>query len=262
MTAVMVLRRYGGDLVYRGQDDHGVLEVVDRVDLRSLHFGTPALQSRMRRDEPAALLLDYTQAMMLPLLFHRPGSVLLLGLGGGSLAKYLLHTLSRCRLQVVELRAAVVRVAEAFFFLSQDSRLAVTVCDAQRFVRESRRSYDLILLDLFDGWGPAPILLQPGFLDDCRRLLNHHGVLAANLWCQESVQAETDLAQLFPDCCLSLPMADQDNRVVLAFRGGLPRWSFRQARRQARELSPGLNLPLLSLVSELWRHNRHCLITT
>lgn len=241
-----------------------MLEVVDQVDLRSLHFGSPAMQSRMRHGEPTALLLDYTRAMVLPLLFRRPASVLLLGLGGGSLAKYLWYALDRCRIQVVESRSAVVMVAEAFFHLPRDRRLAVTVADAHHFLCHCRRRYDLILVDLFDAWGPAPVLANRDFWRDCQAHLSGHGVLAVNLWCEDRDQTavEAQLAHLFPECCLSLPMADRDNRVVLAFQGGVPRWSFRQARQQARELGPILNLPLLTLVSELWRHNRPWLTAT
>jgi len=263
MSVTTGLRRHGGELIHWEEDAHGLLEVVDQVDLRSLHFGSPPMQSRMRRAEPATLVLDYTQAMMLPLLFRRPARVLLLGLGGGSLAKFLFHALARCRIDVVESRAAVVRLAEAFFYLPRDPRLTVTVDDAHRVVGACRHRYDLILVDLFDAWGPAPVLAELGFLGDCRACLHDDGVLAMNLWCEDRAQpaVEAHLTHLFADRCLNLSMADRDNRVVLAFQGGLPHWSLRQARQQARQLGPTLNLPLLTLVSEFRRHNRHWLTT-
>lgn len=257
-SKVVTGERYrGGELVYRSRDHIGPLEVVDQVDLRSLYFGTPALQSRMRRAEPTVLLLDYTQAMVLPLLFQRPGSVLLLGLGGGSLVRFLRVALPRCRLQVVEYRPAVVEVAEQFFGLPQDVRLSIKICDARRFLMAKRQHYDLILIDLFDALGPAPVLSDAGFLDHCLGCLNPRGIVAMNVWCQtrEQLQLERDVAHLFPDCCLSVSMADQDNRVLLGFPGGMPRCGFRRMRQQARELAPVWQLPLLTLVSELWRQN-------
>ena len=55
----------------------------------SLHFDISAIQSRMRRDDPAALDLDYTRAMMACLLFEpQPKSMLMIGLGGGSLPSF------------------------------------------------------------------------------------------------------------------------------------------------------------------------------
>ncbi|MDQ2695423.1 MAG: hypothetical protein M3Z21_08605, partial [Pseudomonadota bacterium] len=105
------MQRYGGTLVHCSRDAEGFIEVVDQFGLRSLHFGNPTLQSRMRLADPAALMVDYTRAMLAPLLFiDPPATVLILGLGGGSLARFMLYHFPRCRVQVVERRAAVVEV--------------------------------------------------------------------------------------------------------------------------------------------------------
>ena len=56
---------------------------------RFLHFGLDTVQSAMRLDDPDRLSLRYTRKMMAFLLFNRaPERILLLGLGGGSLAKF------------------------------------------------------------------------------------------------------------------------------------------------------------------------------
>jgi hypothetical protein len=63
---------------------------------RALHFCWTYVQSRMRIDEPVALQMAYTRMMMSFLLFHtNPRALLLLGLGGGSLAKYCHRQLPR-----------------------------------------------------------------------------------------------------------------------------------------------------------------------
>ena len=60
----------------------------DNDDMRTLHFDDRFIQSAMRISAPNELLLSYTRAMMGFLLFKpQPRHILMIGLGGGSLAK-------------------------------------------------------------------------------------------------------------------------------------------------------------------------------
>src|SRR5438105_8308531 len=85
----------------------------------------------MRIAEPDALALDYTRCMMGFLLFHpEPRQALMIGLGGGSLAKFFHRRLRATRLRVVELDARIVAAARAHFALpANDARLAVEIGD-------------------------------------------------------------------------------------------------------------------------------------
>lgn len=61
----------------------------DHRGIRYLDFDMHTIQSAMCLDDPFALDLAYTRKMTAFLLFNpEPREVLLLGLGGGSLAKY------------------------------------------------------------------------------------------------------------------------------------------------------------------------------
>ena len=86
------MHRYGGIVIHQSRDEHGTIEVVEDGAYRSLHFGSEPKQSSMELHNPIRLALTYTRAMTAALLFNdAPRSVLLIGLGGGSLAKFLLH---------------------------------------------------------------------------------------------------------------------------------------------------------------------------
>jgi spermidine synthase len=77
--------------------------------LRALHIGGTAVQSAMQLNDPYALALDYTRCMMAFLLFHaEPREALMIGLGGGSLAKFLHRELRHLRVRVVEIDTRVV----------------------------------------------------------------------------------------------------------------------------------------------------------
>ena len=56
---------------------------------KALHFSISEIQSRMDVRDPYALDLEYTQTMMGFLLFHpQTRGIAMIGLGGGSLAKF------------------------------------------------------------------------------------------------------------------------------------------------------------------------------
>ena len=107
------------------------IAVSDSRGVRTLHVGGEAIQSSMRLDDPFALALDYTRCMMGFLLFHpAPREALMIGLGGGSLAKFFHRNLRSTRVRVVELDERIVAVSRAQFALpADDARLAVEIGD-------------------------------------------------------------------------------------------------------------------------------------
>src|SRR5487761_2286971 len=102
------------------------VEVSEEDGVRSLHLGGDAIQSSIRLDRPDELALDYTRAMMAFLLF--PREVLMIGLGGGSMARYIHQRMPGTRTTVVEINAKVLAVARSMFhFPADDARLQVEI---------------------------------------------------------------------------------------------------------------------------------------
>ena len=84
-------------------DAADAVHVSEKFGVRSLHIGSETIQSSMRIARPYDLELSYTRSMMAFLLFNeRPGRVLMIGLGGGSLAKFIYHRLPWVTTEVVE----------------------------------------------------------------------------------------------------------------------------------------------------------------
>ena len=78
------------------------VEVSEKDGIRSLHLGSDTVQSSMKVDDPYELVLSYTRAMMAFLLFHpRPEHVVMIGLGGGSMAKFVHRHLKTTRTTVI-----------------------------------------------------------------------------------------------------------------------------------------------------------------
>ncbi|TNF33568.1 MAG: hypothetical protein EP315_08230 [Gammaproteobacteria bacterium] len=144
--------KYGGQLLYATRDEHGPIEVVEvKQKLRSLHFGNKTQQAAMFLYNPILLLHKYTQAMLTSLCWQTPKRVLALGLGGGSIPKFLLHHYQQIHIDVVELRPQVTRIAAEYFSLYEDPRLSIHHGRAEDFLATTTHDarYDLILVDLF-----------------------------------------------------------------------------------------------------------------
>ena len=145
--------------------------VTERSGVRSLHIGSDTIQSSMRLARPNDLELAYTRSMMAFLLFNgSPRRVLMVGLGGGSLAKFVYRRLPEAVTEVLEISPQVVAVARRLFELpAADARLIVRVCDAAEFVAAEGTGYDAILVDGYDGESQVPELASPAFYGACRR---------------------------------------------------------------------------------------------
>jgi spermidine synthase len=218
-----MLRRYGGDLIFHRRDNEGVLEVVDTHGVRALHFGTSPRQSAMSLKQPERVELAYVRAMLSPLLFmDEPQNVLLVGLGGGSLAKFLLDKFRCCQVQAIERRAGVVDVAHEYFGLPCDERLTVQIADASLQVLEMAQNetlgFDLVLVDAYDHLGMDASVNATGFFSACARLLRPQGVLAMNLWGTHPVSLKQSIALLkssFPGRAMRLAVPNRGNVIGL-----------------------------------------------
>lgn len=247
------MRKYGGALVHCRRDDIGIIEVVDTHGVRSLHFGTHPKQSAMSLAEPDKLELSYARAMLAGLLFKPdPRKILLLGLGGGTLAKFLLNHFPACRVDAVECRAAVAEIAYEYFGLPTDERLAVHVSDGNAFVcaEADRREaeYDHILVDVFDHQGLAEMVNQQDFFSASQGLLRPEGILAINLWGTQTQSLRHSMGLLnlyFERRTMRLQVTGRGNVIGFGFGQRVQRAEIGDLKEQARslELLLGIEFP-------------------
>jgi spermidine synthase len=149
---------------------------------RTLEFQPGDIQSEMLLSHPDNLVLDYARAMMCFALFApHPRHILMVGLGGGSLAKFCYRHFPQTRITVLEISAEVIALREAFKVPPDDARLRIIHGDAADYIRAAPASCDVILVDGFDAAGMPAELGSAAFYAGCRRALREGGVLAANI---------------------------------------------------------------------------------
>lgn len=156
--------------------------LIEEDGLLSLHFGFPTIQSQTMLAAPERLVLDYTRTMMGFLLLHpHPRFIAMIGLGGGSLAKYCHDKLPESDFTAIELSSEVIGLRRRFGIPDDDARFRVLCEDGADYIRDTGESLDILLVDGFDRDGQPEQLCSLGFYDNCRASLRADGILVVNL---------------------------------------------------------------------------------
>lgn len=206
----------------------------------SLHFGMATVQSRMRVGTPDKLVLDYTRSMMAFLLLKpEPQHIVMVGLGGGSLAKYCHRNLPETRFTALEINPEIIAMRGLFAIPPDDARLQVLCADGAVWMRDNPAICDVLMLDGFDADGLPPALCSQTFFDDCAAALQPGGVLVSNIWAGDSLRNTIveRLRQSFDDQVVTILAEDGENTIALACRQAAPPTS-EQLQERAQALAP------------------------
>ena len=224
----------------------GRVEVSEERGVRYLHLGNEAVQSAMRIARPFDLELAYTRAMMAGLMLHsNPNSLCMIGLGGGSIAKFVHRRLPRMRVHVVEINPDVIAVARNMFGLPPDDvRLRVELADGARFVATAKGCGDLLLVDGFDRLAQAEALATEKFYEHAIASLRPQGMIVVNLL-RDDPGLERYMRRIEKACpggTLGLEAEDEPNFIVFGFRDAPAalRWDTLRQRAQKLERTTGL----------------------
>ncbi|MBL8201661.1 MAG: fused MFS/spermidine synthase [Chromatiales bacterium] len=205
----------------------------------SLHFSWHETQSCMDLRHPDALHLEYTRTMMGFLLFiPEPRSVTMVGLGGGSLAKFCHRHLPKARIQVIEINPHVIALRDEFHVPADSRRFVIVEGDGAEFVRSPPRRSDVLLVDGYDDQGLPTSLGSQRFYDDCREMLEPDGMLVVNLHCSQ-VRWQQQIARIgrsFNGAILTVDDDDGSNSVVFASTAYLADRSNSRPMRRPRNL--------------------------
>ncbi|MCX7162076.1 MAG: fused MFS/spermidine synthase [Rhodocyclales bacterium] len=238
------------------------IDISEEAGVRYLHFGSDWVQGAMRIARPFALELDYTREMMMPLLLHGddwPRKVLQVGLGAGSLTKFLYRWRPQAKLTVIEIEPRVEAVARQYFKLPDDPvRIDIRHGDGADFMISSKQRYDLILIDGFDADARAGRLDTLPFYLDCRARLAKDGLLCVNLLSRRKdfSKSVTRLQEAFGGRAIAFPSCDSGNAIALGTAGAAPALTMDELKTAAQRLKQSSSLNLLPALTRLAK-SRH-----
>jgi spermidine synthase len=248
-------------LLHSSSDGDKPVVVCEENGIRTLHFGGDAKQSCLDVQMPQRLVLAYTRWMMSGLLLAKKlEHICILGLGGGAMVRFIHHHHPDCRIDAVELSAAVIAQAREHFSLPGTTNLRIIQADAKHFVEAPPHTpYDLILVDIFQPEAMAAPLFSEAFYYNIKAMLHPEGVMAANLWSGDKKAhnlAKKAAAAAFLQQLLEMRVKKRSNTILLAFPGPVPRKRLHRARKEASRYRHiyGINFP--KYFKNLRRNNR------
>ena len=211
---------------WRSAHDASV-EVSEQDGVLSLHLGSKLIQSAMRLARPNDLEIIYTRCMMGFMLFKpEPRDIVMIGLGGGSLARFVFHHLPKTRITVVEVNAQVIAAARNFFPLPPEGeRFRVIEGEGGDFVAAHPGSCDVLMIDGFDDGALPATLAGDAFSASAAAALRQNGVLVMNFLGRDR-RLNTHLKRLqacFESPLLRMKAEPDDNVVVFGLKGSTGR---------------------------------------
>jgi spermidine synthase len=155
--------------------------VYEEASSKSLHFTIDQLQSRMRISHPTALDLAYTRTMMGFLVLNsQPRNIAMIGLGGGSLAKFCRQYVPLANFIAIEINPQIIALRDEFHIPKNGDLFHVVEADGAEYVHRFRGSLDVLLVDGYDHQGQPAQLCSEEFYESCQQALTAEGVLG--LW--------------------------------------------------------------------------------
>jgi spermidine synthase len=215
--------------------------VEDDGEWVNLRFDYANIQSSMHKDDPYALELEYTRAMLLFLLFvPQPQRMLMIGLGGGSLPKYCHRYLPQVDITVVEINPHVIALRDEFLVPPDSQSFRVVKGDGAQFLATAKKRYDVILVDGFNFKGPAAELETAAFFAHCRAALEPTGVLVMNLDSEDTGNGATvaRVREAFASDVFAMLADGGTNRIVFASDPALLRDAHHEAAQRLKALDP------------------------
>lgn len=185
----------------------------------ALYFRKGELQSLMAVEQPSALALPYTKTMMGFLLTNpNPLHILMIGLGGGSIAKFCYHHLPNVRITVVEINPHVIAMRSLFQIPEDDARFKVVCADGADYVQDAPQIFDVMLIDGFDVQGQSDQLSKSNFYKNCSRALMPSGVMVVNLDGDHPYHPVflQRIGKAYKKIVLEVPVVERGNHIVFA----------------------------------------------
>lgn len=221
-----------GPVIYERESKFGTVVVTDEGNnTRALRFGRDGVrQSLVKLDDPEHLALAYTAVALTGLtLCAEPKRILVIGLGGGTLPRFLRHHYAEATIDAVDINPEVAIAAITQLGFREDAAMRIHIADGRKFVESVREPYDAIFLDAY-GADSVPVHLTTSeFMAAVRRALRPDGVVVGNVW---STSTRPPYAAI-----VSTYRASFDNLHVLRVRGTGNRILLATPHREYSELA-------------------------
>ncbi len=111
---------------------------------------------------------------------HKGFKILLLGVAGGTIVKVINDIFPGCQITGVDIDPMMIKAGKEYFGLADYKNLEIIIADAEKFVVETEKKYDLIIVDLFLGRNIPEFTGESEFLLNLKKSLPKNGYVIFN----------------------------------------------------------------------------------
>jgi len=255
MISAMMLGKWR---IHRLFDHDASVDISEKDGVRYLHLGSSTVQSAMSLRDPVELVLSYTRAMMGFLLFvPEPTRVAMIGLGGGSLAKFVRYHLPDTRIVVVENNPHVIAAARSHFEVPpDDGHFSVVLGQGEQWIAGDDARCDVLMVDGYDGRRQAGELATEDFYAHARGALTPEGALVVNLWSSDrGFDVYMQRIERVFESVVTIPATRRGNMAVLAFSRKPRELRWPKLKERARQLESRYGLEFNTMLAGIREFN-------
>lgn len=244
-------------VLYRAKTAFNDIWVAKEGNILTLYSPSSFKQTAINESNPFIPHLEYARNMILGLVFYPdPKSILVLGLGGGSIPMMFHNICKETHIDVVEIDPEIAKIAKMYFHFNTSPRLQLHIDDSYLFVKKSNKCYDLIILDAYIGNKLPRSLYTTYFFEEVKRLLSLNGIFIANVMGKDKRRYQKLLKKngFEHKGIWLLPCTRPRNIVVFASRGAhiSKKGLFLQTDRLQKDFS--FDFQLMNLTKKLKRN--------
>lgn len=231
-----------GPVEHEVRSEFSHIRVRRNEDVRTMLFvrdnGQEAGETMMDLSKPHELLVPYTRAMFAGYLLRpQPQKVLIVGLGGGAMVRFLQYHQPELSVDAIDIDPEVVRIADEFFGTKPSDNIRIQAEDGFVWLKNTDERYDVIFMDAFlkpssdtDGTGVPLRLKTIEFLKQVQTKLTPNGVVVFNLNPGESLRKDIGTIRKAFAQAYVFRVFGSKNQIVVG--------STSHSRRQRAELAP------------------------
>lgn len=219
---------YAGKVELDVQSEYSHIRIRRQGNVRTMIFvrdnGVEAWETQIDFGKPHDLRFPYTQFMFTSYIFRpRQESVLIVGLGGGAMVKFLQHYDPEVRVDAVEIDPVVVKLADEYFATRSDGNVNIVTADGLEYLANTKTQYDVVYMDAFlkpsrdtDSTG-VPLQLQTvRFYQGIQSKLKPGGLVVFNLNPHADLDGDIKtIAEAFPQV-YEFQILGSQGKVVVA----------------------------------------------
>jgi len=162
------------EIIYETESPYTKLKVVDELDTYRYLLVEGTIQTAYNI-EKKEFMFAYLELFEKAIDYHpNPKDVLVIGLGGGGIDKQLENY--NLNIDNVEIDPKIAEIARDYF----DFKGNVIIDDGRHYIRNTDKKYDIVFLDVYNGYSIYPYLFSEEAFLEIKNILNEDGILAIN----------------------------------------------------------------------------------